>query len=303
MKQNMGRLIRYFLIINKLRGRCKYVPLDDLLDYLAEKMRERGYNISISQRTLQRDFKEIDQMLSITIKHRRDKGYYIEYKDNDPDISYDRILMDFDLATAINPEIRDLGFILPEHHRPKGSDNMPLFIEAIKDCRKLIFDYILFRHDNEIIRKTVKPYFLKESLGLWYVVGLDEKNRLRTFGVDRMYNIVIAKEQFEKDLSIDPDNLYTYSYGIWNDGDLPVEHIELSFSALDGSFVKSKPFHWTQKVLVDTKDELRISLDIRITNDLVMALLSRSKSIEVISPAHLRKQIREIARNCVKRNS
>lgn len=303
MKQNLGRLIRYFLIINKLSGVNKFVPVDELLQYLSGKMKDRGYETSISQRTLQRDFKEIKDLFSIEIKSRRDYGYFIEYKDNDPDIRYNEILMDFDLITAINPEIRSLGFILPEHHRPKGSDAIPLLINAIKERSRISFDYILYRKDNKIIRPTVNPYFLKESLGLWYLIGIDDSGKLKYYGIDRIVNPSVLDEKFTADESLDADNLFKYSYGIWDDPDMPVEHIVLSYSQLDGSFIKAKPLHHTQKILVDTQDEFRISVDLRVTNDFVMELLSRSKSLEVISPLSLRKRIHEIAEQCSKRNS
>lgn len=302
MKQNLGRLIRYILIINKLSGLQRYVSQDELLDYLNSKMRERGYNVGISLRTLQRDFKEIYDLFKIEIKHRRNYGYYIEYEDKYPDIRYDEILVNFDLITAINPEIRALGFILPEHHRPKGSDSMPLFITAIKEKRKILFDYILYRKENEIIHKTLSPYFLKESLGLWYLIGTDDSNKLKSFGIDRIINPEILTEHYESEYQ-DPESLFRYSFGIWDNPEIPIEHVELSYSPLDGSFIKAKPLHWTQKILIDNDKEFRICLDIRITNDFIMALLSRSKSIEVISPASLRKQICEITQNCSKRNS
>ncbi len=36
-----------------------------------------------------------------------------------------------------------------------------------------MFDYRLVRKGNQIISKYVKPHFLKESLGLWYLIALD----------------------------------------------------------------------------------------------------------------------------------
>lgn len=303
MKQNMGRLIRYFLIIHKLSGLQKYVSRDELLDYLSHKMRERGYNINISLRTLQRDFREIDIMLGISIKHKHGLGYYIDYRDLNNDIRYEELLMNFDLITSVNPEIRSLGFILPEHHRPKGCDSMPIFISAIKEQKQLNFDYILYRKGNKIINKTVNPYFIKESLGLWYLIATDESGILKSFGIDRIVNAEILNSRYKKDLSIDPETLYKHSYGIWDEPSLPVEHVVLSYSELDGSFIKAKPLHPTQQILIDNNDEFRISVDIKITNDFVMALLSRSTSIEIIEPLSLRERLREIAENCSRRNS
>lgn len=38
MNQNMGRLIRYILIIQKLSGKKKYTPADELISYLNLQM-------------------------------------------------------------------------------------------------------------------------------------------------------------------------------------------------------------------------------------------------------------------------
>ena len=303
MKQNLGRLVRYILVINRLSGLQKYVPADELIHYLNKKMRERGYDTYIGLRTLQRDFKEIYDLFSIEIKHRRGFGYFIAYENENPDIRYNEILVDFDLITSINPETKSLGFILPEHHRPKGSDSFPLFISAIKENRKISFDYTLYRHENAVRHRTICPYFLKESLGFWYLIGTDDAGKLRYYGIDRINNVKILAERFEKDLSIDPEKLFKHSYGIWDDPEMPVEHIELSYSPLDGSFIKARPMHWSQQTLIDDEKEFRISLEVRITNDFIMELLSRSKSLEVIKPESLRETIRNISEQCYKRNS
>lgn len=43
MKQNMGRLIRYIMIIHKLSGHRKYIPEAELISYLNLQMELRGY--------------------------------------------------------------------------------------------------------------------------------------------------------------------------------------------------------------------------------------------------------------------
>lgn len=103
----------------------------------------------------------------------------------------------------------------------------------------------------------VKPHFLKESLGLWYLVGLDEKDRLKCYGIDRMVNIQETDSVFKRDNSIDASELFRDNYGIWDDPAIPVEEIELSYSALDGKFLKAMPLHHTQEVLVDNDDEFK----------------------------------------------
>lgn len=299
----MGRLIRYILIIHRLSGHKKYVPADELISFLNLQMELRGYEVGISQRTLQRDMKEICQMFEIEIKNCRGYGYYIADKTEETDIRYQELLLNFDLLTSMNQGCQSIGFIIPEHHRPKGSDNIPVFISAIKEHRVVEFDYTLVRKGDKVISKKVKPHFLKESLGLWYLLALDEHDALRSYGIDRMQNIHITDTTFKQDESIDPDSLFKHSYGIWDDPSIPIEDIELSYSPLDGKFIKTTPLHSSQKILADNDSEFRISLRLRITNDFVMALLSRSASLTVIKPLSLRARIRDIYKDAIERNN
>lgn len=303
MNQNMGRLIRYILIIQKLSGKRKYIPADELISYLNLQMELRGYEVGLSIRTLQRDIKDIAQMFDVEIKNYRGYGYYVDERSEQTDIRYQELLMNFDLLTSMNQSSQAVGFILPEHHRPKGSDSISVLINAIKRCKYVCFDYILVRKGDKLISKKVKPLFLKESLGLWYLLALDEHDILKAYGIERMQNIIVDEATFKRDESINPDDLFKHSYGIWDDPSIPVEDIELSYSPLDGKFIKTTPLHSSQKILTDNDTEFRISLRLRITNDFVMALLSRSASLTVIKPLSLRARIREIYVKAIERNN
>ena len=55
-------------------------------------------------------------------------------------------------------------------------------------------------------------------------------------------------------------------------------------------------------ILTDTENEFRISVRLRITNDFVIELLSRSTSLTVIKPASLRRRVAEIYEKALHRN-
>lgn len=302
MNQNMGRLIRYILIINRLSGAKKFVPADELIDYLNLQMEIRGYEIGISVRTLQRDFNDIAEMFEVNIKNKRGYGYYIVDTLDNPTCDYDQLLLNFDLLTSVSKDSDVSGYLLPEHHRPRGSENIPLLINAIKNRLEVHFDYVLVRQDDKIISKRVKPYFLKESLGLWYLVAFDEKERLKCYGLDRIHNLMETSNTFRRDNSIDASTLFKDSYGIWDDPAIPVEEIELSYSPLDGKFLKAMPLHHSQEIVSDNEEEFRIRVRLRITNDFVMALLSRSSSLTVIKPLSLRERVRDVYQRALERN-
>ena len=297
----MGRLIRYILIIQKLSGKKKYVPVTEMLSYLNRQMEIRGYEVGLSIRTLQRDILDIESMFEVEIKNRRGEGYFIAEQTINPDIRYDELLLNFDLLTSLNNSPENSGFIIPEHHRPKNIDCITALIHAIKNDYTVCFDYKLIRR-NSVISKTVNPHFLKESLGLWYLVTIDDVGNLRTYAVDRINNLVTLPIKFKRNQYICPDNLFQNSYGIWDDSDIPIDEVELTYSPLDGYFLKTTPLHSSQEILVDNDEEFRIKLKIRITNDFVMALLARSSSMTVIKPQSLRHRINEIYKHALARN-
>ena len=265
-------------------------------------MELRGYEVGLSVRTLQRDIAEIESMFEVEIKNRRGEGYFIAEHTDNSDLRYEDLLLNFDLLTSINHSAEVSGFIIPEHHRPKGTESISAIIHAIKCTNFIKFDYLLVRNNNRIISKTVSPHFLKESLGLWYMVAFDETRQLRVYAVDRISNLEILPDKFKRDEDLDPNGLFQNSYGIWDDETNPIEDVELSYSPLDGYFLKATPLHSSQEVVVDNEEEFRIRLIIRITNDFVMALLARSNSLTVISPTSLRERINEIYQQAIIRN-
>ena len=254
-----------------------------------------------SARTIQRDIKYIEELFGIIIRHKKGYGYYIADKEIASAERYEELLLNFDILSALNADSGLKRYIQAEHHRPVGSNNLPVLIEAIRNNRHVDFDYTLFRHDNAILHKTVSPYFLKESRERWYLVAMDG-DKLKLFGVERISNLQILADTFERDETIDIDNLFKDCFGIWNQEDIPVEDIVLSYSALDGRFLKSVPLHHSQTILTDTENEFRISVRLRITNDFVIELLSRSTSLTVIKPASLRRRVAEIYEKALHRN-
>lgn len=307
MKSIFERLTRYSIIVNSLRG-GRYLTPDELIDRVRAEcdLRKLGFSAdrNAAMKLLQRDFKNIWELMAITIECDRVRGYHIKDVDDDSAIyRYETLISDYDLLTAINPDSELSSYIFAERHRPSGSVNIYPILKAIKERHGIEFDYTLVRHDGAVRHYRINPHFLKEDQQRWYVIGVHD-GRFKVFGVDRMENLVIDEDEtFKRDETFDPRSAFDGCYGIWNDPSVPIEEIELSYDALDGSFLKRVPLHQSQTVLVDTPDEFRIRLNLRISNDFVMALLSRSRSLTVIKPQSLRDRIYEVCLGAAERNA
>ncbi|MBQ9237595.1 MAG: WYL domain-containing protein [Prevotella sp.] len=293
-------LIRNLLTIDRLQRSSKPIPTQELLNYVNDELEKRAFRI-VTLRTLQRDFIDIELQFGYKVKNNG-YGYSIERAPGYMAHRFDEMLLDFDLLTAINSDSHLQQYILAEHHRPVGSKQMYPLMRAIRESRMIEFNYVLYRKDCAVIHKQVAPHFLKESNQRWYLLA-KEDDTLKSFGIDRINDLQVLPNQFVRDESIDVEKLFRDSYGIWNDPKMPIEDIELRYDTLDGSFLKSVPLHHSQHILVDNDEEFRISLRLRITNDFVMELLSRSRSLTVIRPQSLRERIIKVYEEALKRNS
>ncbi len=133
----------------------------------------------------------------------------------------------------------------------------------------------------------VHPYLLKEYRNRWYLVGMiDQYNLLSTFGLDRISNLIISEKPFRANHHFNPDSYFKHAFGITTFEGKP-QQVVLSFTPLQGKYIKTQPLHPTQKILTDNKKELRISIHVGITIELIMALLSFGEKVKVLKPLSL----------------
>ena len=296
------QLKRMAVILNRLSGGRSISP-GDLAEYVSRTMSLFDDSRSeISLRTIQRDIETIKELFHICIACGPDRKYRITDRGGSAD-DYESMLLNFELLSSIDADTVLQKYVLSEHRRPAFSVDIYDLLFAIRECNPVEFDYTLVRHGGKVVHKKLKPHFLKESQQRWYLAGFDADGALKTFGLDRMQNVsVVTDEKFVRDESIDIPALFRESFGIWNNPSDPVEEIVLKYDELDGSFVKTLPLHSSQEILSDTKDGLVVRLRLRITNDFVMALLAKSRSVEVVSPEHLRRRLHDVYVAALERN-
>ncbi|MDE6395711.1 MAG: WYL domain-containing protein, partial [Muribaculaceae bacterium] len=298
MKALIEQLTRQLLILNRISQSEEPVPTDTLLRDIERYCLTREFAFPSDRnsrmRMIQRDIRSIDEMFYVSIKNKRGQGYYVEQRDEGSPIDTERFIADFDLLSSLSPETNLHKYVIPERNRYIGSDNFYPLLKSIKETRIVEFDYYNVRKKTTLHHRVL-PVFLKQDQMRWYLVGIKEsEGTIMLFAIDRINNLEITEEKFKRTNDIDIESYFKNSYGIWNDPRQEAETVVLKYDQLDGTFLKSAPLHPSQKILVDTETEFIISLEIKITNDFKMALLSRSRSLEVLEPAHLRDEFRTI---------
>lgn len=280
---------RQNLIIKKIRKNpCSFKELSEYLDTESEL---QSYNFRVSLRTFQRDLKDIQSLYNIEIGFDFSRKVYFIESEGEPEAN-ERILEAFDMFNALNITDGLSKFIHFEQRRPQGTENFYGILHAIKNCKKIKFDYQKF-WDEYSANRTVEPLALKEFKSRWYLIANDLKdNRIKTFGLDRLSGLNITNQPFEyPDFNINA--YFKHCFGIIRSADDDVEEIIISFEPFQGKYIKTFPLHESQQIMVDNDDELRIKLSVYITHDLIMELLSYGNTLKVIAPKTLILKMRE----------
>ena len=294
---------RYLLIIKKIKATpyARYGAIESFTNKQFEYFQEQDEKLfmGISQRTFQRDVKEIKSLFGIDIEYStKNKGYFIN-PNNMENSQFQRLMEAFELINSLNLA-EDLAPIISlEKRRPTGTENLTDLIYAIKNKVVVAFSYQKY-WDDEISVRSVQPYALKEFKNRWYLLANDGKDGcIKSFGLDRLTELIITDKKIKPSPNFNIEEMYRFCFGIMNaDGGDPQEII-LSFNAHQGKYIKSLPLHETQQILIDNEDELRIQLKLFITHDFIMELLAHGQTVTVIKPQILIDQLKENYRNSI----
>jgi predicted DNA-binding transcriptional regulator YafY len=282
---------RHHAIMNRLFK--SPATLKEINQYLSNESEIQEYKLTVSNRTFQRDRKDILSGYQISIECEKSKNrYYIE--DTGHTALNNRILDAFNFVTACRSTTGMNDYMELETHSSSGSENLHGIIHALKNKFQLNITYQSY-WDDEAKSRSVQPYLLKEFKNRWYLFALDiEKNSLRTFALDRLKGIDITKKKFSNHLNKDPKSYFKDCFGIIApETREPLEPVILSFTAYQGNYIKSLPLHHSQEILIDDDTEVRIKLDVYPTFDLAVQILSYGENVVVVAPESLRQDIAE----------
>lgn len=324
MPQNREAYTRYRWIDARLRKK-PYPHLEELINYLSEHLGK-----PVSKRTVQLDLQEMRYNQSLNFSapiayNRAEKTYSY----SDPNYSIDNLpvtadeLHGLDFAISILNQFKHLPAIkefeeaimkiastvqinkeargesdhiqLDKPFIIKGIEFVEPVLKAISERRVLKLHYK--KHGSETTSENLlEPYLIRESKNFWYVIGngiSKKEHRILTFALDRIVDLEITHQTFGEE-KIDKKTFYKNVLGVTVGQGKP-EEVVLSFLPVQGNYVKTIPLHLSQKILKDTAQELRISLQLVINTELKMQILSYGENVKVIKPKKLADEIKTSA--------
>ncbi len=286
---------RYFLIINKLKFAYTF---EEIAEYLKNQSDGQDMNFTISKRTFQRDINDIRELFNFDIKCQNNM-YFIDKKEDNP--LNERIQDAFNTFNALNLTDSLTSHIQFEQRKPQGTENLYGLLHAIQKQELIKIKYQKFWEDN-ISDRELEPYALKEFKNRWYLMAKEKNNPIvKSFALDRIKDLTLLNKKFQKTVFFDIEAHFKNSFGIISPNDLPLEEVILSFTPFQGKYIKTLPLHHTQEILIDNQKELRIKLQLYVTYDFKMELLSMGDEVKVLQPESLVREMKDTLQKALKR--
>lgn len=329
MSTNKQAVLRFNMIDRCLRNTGRLWSFQDLKETIEKKLLEIDPGSSgISVKTLRNDLafmrssEGYDAPIETFVK---DRCHY--YKYSDPTFSINKKplseseVQKFRNAISVlqrfegSPEfdwIEDIALMLKDHFNFQddkrkiiGHDNdmnfsyagyhliTPIF-NAISNRRVIKVQYESFK--GEKFSFEFHPYYLKQYNKRWFVFGLhvEENNPHWNIPLDRISSIGELKTKYIED-ETDWDYFFSDIVGVTRPDGKVVTEVCLRFCQDRAPFVLTKPLHGSQKQPIYNLDgTVDIVISVIPNKELVSLILSFGDSVEVISPAILRREITSV---------
>ena len=318
--------IRYRVIDRCIGNKYKPFPTkEDLRRACEEALFGSDTGADICDSTIEKDLKAMRLDFDAPIKYsKRDKGYYYA----DENYTIDQIPLSEDDIESIRFAAQTLmqfrevslfkqfGFAIDKifdrvhisnnpteesvenfvqfetvHEHARGNEQLPDFLKAIKEKRIVEFDYTSYISERTKKRR-VRPLLLKEYRNRWYLICYSlDKEKIMTFGLDRMDQLVITEDYFLEEIDFNPDHFFKNSIGITANETEPVK-VVFKIDKVGSKYLESQPLHHTQKLIKEGKKRNTFALKVIVSEELKRTILSYGAQIEVLKPKSLRDELR-----------
>ncbi|MCA4780705.1 WYL domain-containing protein [Empedobacter stercoris] len=298
-----GYIARYFNIVRKLSQQkyCSYEDLERFLEREFEmlQLQDDTLEFNFSKRTLQRDIREIRNILGIDIMYSRSqRGYYIFQDDYSSDL-FLKTLEEINSFSALKLTNSLESIVYLEKRKPKRAEFLPDIVQAIQQKKKIEFHYQKFGEEKETIRK-VSPIAIREHNNRWYLIA-DDKGIVKNFGLERMNKVSILNDKIDNNIEFNYIDKYKYSFGIIVPSSEKPEKIVLSVTKKQAAYLESLPLHESQQILETKNDEVLIGLELFLTEDFISEILSLSCSVTIIEPKKLKEKVKTILKETLEK--
>ena len=274
-----------------------------------EEINEKWLRNSMSEgldlplKTFHNHRKAIEDMFDINIVCDK-RGGYKYYIENADDMEKGGVrtwlLNTFAVNNLIN-ESHHLKRRIVFEQIPSGQNFLTPVIEAMRDGMSIEIKYKSFWRQDEYTT-DVEPYFVKVFKQRWYLIARNKiKDAIRIYALDRIRALTQTGNAFVMPKDFSPEEYFYNSFGIISQDNCPPEIVELKVYGTQKEYFRTLPLHHSQEEVENADGYSIFRYYLSPTYDFIQEILSHGCEVEVLSPQHLRDEVRSHAATIVSR--
>lgn len=280
---------QYVWLVNTLR-RYGRMTLEEINDKWQDDEVADGNPLSRSTFNRHRD--AVLDMFGVIIECDTQDGYryYIDNPEVLDDDTLERWMLNSLTVGSVLADSQSIHDRILLENVPAGEEHLQTLIQAIKTGHKVEICYARFGHSGYNI--YVAPYALKLWHQRWYLLSSNGKY-LITYSLDRMRSVNVLDKTFKLPEGFSAETYFSEFYGVLTDMEVPLKHIRVRAYGQTPNYMRTLPFHSSQKEVETTDNYSDFTFDIRPTYDFLNALSSGGPDLEILEPKELRKEMKE----------
>lgn len=265
---------------------------------------EMSGGLPLSRTTFNRHRRAIEDMFDLCIECRQSGRKYFYYIENEEALTSNRLQhWMFDSLSIGNllMESASLKDRILLENIPAGREHLPTIIGAMKNGHKLEMTYRKFE-DETGYTITVAPYAIKVFKHRWYLLAQNTKRpQPSVYALDRIVALHETPERFDYPQDFDAELFFKDYYGVLCRPRERVERIVLRAYPPFTHYLRTLPLHHSQRELRATPEHADFEFRLCPTFDFLQELLSQGNEVEVLSPKHVRQEMKTLLGKAMER--
>ncbi len=276
-------LPRYAVIVQALRD----LPYATSIQ-LSRMLVDEGFEAHTKQ--LQKDISDIRERFGIDILfHKGREGYFISEEGQQATDAFLDFLGVARVSEIVGQALREQKEVSPyvsfEHEGLwAGTRWLPQLVTAVKEHKWVGFNYRKFETD-QVKHYSLQPLLLKQYQGRWYLIGRQQNEEDRTFGIDRIEDLKVRDQVFTPPTG-DPRARFANVVGLDHSRG-NVETVRFSCEPIQAQYLKTLPLHKSQRIIRDGKLETVFEVKVIPNYEFVQRILMLGAKVKVLQPASL----------------
>lgn len=276
---------RYVWLVDTI-NRYGRITLKDLNDAWLRSEISEGK--PLARRTFFHYRDGIEEMFDINIVCDKSTfEYYIDDLGGEDNTRLRSWLVDSASLSGMLSNAHDISDRIILESVPSAREHLPVIIDAMKQNRRIRFSYKSYTRSQPTDGIVLEPYFVKIFKQLWYVIGMNVKDRaVKTYSLDRITQLNLLQDTFPMPEGVKPSEFFKDCFGIITNKN-KAKRIALRVEPTQAKYFRALPLHPSQ--MEEVHDNYSIFIyRMRITYDLKEEIMSHGSSVEVLEPQELK---------------